>query len=132
MNVQRMRFALLLTLAGSPALGQEALPLNGPDQARSKVDLGRYLFFERRMSADNSTSCGDCHQPEHGWSDGRKTAQGMAQHFAGPRNTPTVLGAAYKQLQFLDGRAESLRQQTTLPLVNPIEMGNQSQQQVVD
>lgn len=85
------------------------------------VALGKKLYFDPRLSADNTVSCASCHSPEHGFGDGRKTAQGVRQQ-TGNRNAPTVLNAAYSPRQFWDGRAGSLEEQAAGPIANPIEM----------
>lgn len=97
-----------------------------------KVELGRKLFFDSRLSSDNSTSCATCHDPRLRWSDGRPRAVGMREQFVGPRRTPTLLHVGYDQLMFWDGRTDTIEQQALQPLVNPIEMGNNSVQQVVN
>ncbi len=96
-----------------------------------KVELGKKLFFDPRMSADNSTSCATCHDPDKGWSDGLPVAVGMAQKIPGPRRTPPATNVAFQELQFWDQRANSLADQSLQPLTNPIEMGNPSRQFVV-
>jgi cytochrome c peroxidase len=96
----------------------------------AKVELGRQLFFDPLLSADSSVSCATCHDPHRGFTDGRKTAVGIANR-QGARNTPTILNAMFNSTMFWDGRADSLEQQAILPLVNPDEMGNSSHEQVV-
>ena len=96
----------------------------------AKVELGRQLFFDSRLSADSSVSCATCHDPKHAFVDGRKTAIGIANR-KGTRNTPTILNAMFNSTMFWDGRAVSLEEQAIQPLVNPDEMGNSSHDQVV-
>jgi len=83
--------------------------------------LGRYLFFDRRLSANGKVSCETCHQPARGFTDGRAIAKGLA---LGTRHTPTVLGAAYNQWYFWDGRTDSQWSQALQPFENPREMGS--------
>ncbi|HXM34631.1 MAG TPA: cytochrome-c peroxidase, partial [Pyrinomonadaceae bacterium] len=97
----------------------------------AKVELGRQLFFDARLSADGSVSCGTCHDPSRAFTDGRKTAVGIANR-KGVRNTPTILNAMFNSTMFWDGRADSLEAQAIQPLVNPDEMGNSSHEQVVN
>lgn len=85
-----------------------------------KVTLGQTLFFDKQLSADRSTSCASCHQPEHAFSDGRKLAQGVAKR-AGTRNTPSIINAAFNTSQFWDGRRPSLEKQALDPLFNTRE-----------
>src|ERR1700730_13401363 len=96
----------------------------------AKVELGRQLFFDARLSADGSVSCATCHDPRHAFTDGRKTAIGIANR-KGVRNTPTILNGMFNSTMFWDGRADSLEAQAILPLVNADEMGNSSHDQVV-
>ena len=96
----------------------------------AKVELGRQLFFDPRLSADGKVSCATCHEPERAFTDGRKTAVGIANR-KGSRNTPTLLNAMFNSTMFWDGRADTLEQQAVLPLVNADEMGNDSHEQVV-
>jgi cytochrome c peroxidase len=96
----------------------------------AKVELGRQLFFDPLLSADNSVSCATCHDPHRAFTDGKKTAVGIACR-KGARNTPTILNAMFNSTIFWDGRAKSLEDQAIQPLVNPDEMGNSSHDQVV-
>src|SRR5215472_14597696 len=96
----------------------------------AKVELGRRLFFDTRLSADGSISCSTCHDPHLAFTDGKQTAQGIGGRH-GARNTPTVLNAMFNSSLFWDGRADSLEAQAIEPMVNPDEMGNQNHDQVV-
>jgi cytochrome c peroxidase len=109
-------------LAITVPLGLPPLPVpdDNPMTAET-VALGKKLYFDPKLSADNTVSCASCHAPEHGFGDGRKTAQGVRQQ-TGNRNAPTVLNAAFGSLQFWDGRAVSLEEQAAGPIANPIEM----------
>ena len=99
------------------------VPADNP-QSPAKVDLGRELFFDTRLSSDGTVACATCHDPRHGFADGRGTegSAGVGGQL-GPRNAPTVLNAAFLLEQFWDGRAATLEAQAVLPFVNPIEMG---------
>jgi len=85
------------------------------------VALGRKLFYEKKLSADNSISCSQCHSPQLGFTDGRKHSTGVGGK-TGTRNAPTVINAAYSPAQFWDGRAASLELQAAGPIANPVEM----------
>ena len=91
----------------------------------AKVELGRKLFFEQRLSADGSVSCASCHDPARAFTDGKRIAEGIAGR-RGTRNSPTLLNAMFNGGQFWDGRAASLEDQGKMPLTNPDEMGNRS------
>ncbi len=86
-----------------------------------KIALGKQLYFDPRLSADNKISCASCHDPKKGWSNGEQFATGV-EGKKGGRNSPTVINSAYYTLQFWDGRAKSLEDQALGPIQNPIEM----------
>jgi cytochrome c peroxidase len=96
----------------------------------AKVELGRRLFFDPRLSADATVSCATCHDPKLAFTDGKKTAIGIGGRH-GARNTPTILNAMFNSSLFWDGRSDTLEAQSKEPLINPDEMGNASLQQVV-
>src|SRR5690348_9908180 len=79
-------------------------PTNRVADSPEAAALGQFLFFDRRLSANGEIACATCHQPAHGFSDGRAVAQGLA---VGRRNTPTLLNAAFNHWFFWDGRADS-------------------------
>ena len=85
-----------------------------------KADLGRLLFHDVRLSAAGTLACVSCHDPRHGWADGRS----VAMPAGGPprRNTPTICNAAFHRALFWDGRAASLEAQAAEALTNPHEM----------
>lgn len=108
--------------------------LNIPEDnplTRAKVDLGRMLYFDGRLSHDGTISCATCHHPDKGWTDNDPVSTGMKGQ-KGSRNAPTVINATYMLSQFWDGRAPSLEEQAKGPLVNPIEMGNPHHDLVVE
>jgi len=86
-----------------------------------KVDLGKQLYFDTRLSKNNSVSCAVCHNPGTGFADARQVSIG-AFGTAGGRQAPTVYNTGFIPLQFWDGRAGSLEQQAIGPIHNPIEM----------
>jgi cytochrome c peroxidase len=95
-------------------------PDNMPGEAR--IALGRRLYFEPRLSRDGTVACATCHDTSRGFTDRRSTSEGIRDQL-GKRNAPTTLNAVFFSSQFWDGRAASLEEQATLPIVNPIEMG---------
>ncbi|MBA3936582.1 MAG: cytochrome-c peroxidase [Planctomycetes bacterium] len=95
-------------------------PASGLDPR--KVDLGRRLFHDQRLSGDQSLSCASCHALERGGVDHRRTPVGMGGAIGGI-NTPTVYNCALNFRQFWDGRAATLEEQASGPILNPIEMG---------
>jgi cytochrome c peroxidase len=98
--------------------------LTPKDNASSpeKIALGKQLFFDTRLSADGTVSCATCHAQDKAFVDRFPTSKGIRAQF-GKRNAPTILNSMFQQTFFLDGRAASLEEQATLPIVNPIEMG---------
>jgi cytochrome c peroxidase len=96
-----------------------------PDNSQTtmKIMLGKQLYFDTRLSKDNTISCATCHNPLMGWSDKGPTSEGIGSQRGG-RRAPPVSNAAYLPLQFWDGRAPSLEEQAKGPIQNPVEMGN--------
>jgi cytochrome c peroxidase len=86
-----------------------------------KLELGRRLFFERRLSRDGRTSCATCHQPSRAFSDGRPVPVGVHGR-VGRRNTPSLLNRAYGQRFFWDGRAGTLEEQVRMALEGPTDL----------
>ncbi len=98
------------------------VPPDNP-QTTLKIELGKQLYFDTRLSKDNTISCASCHNPSLGWSDAGPTSTGISGQKGG-RRAPPVCNAAYLPLQFWDGRAPSLEEQAKGPIANPVEMGN--------
>jgi cytochrome c peroxidase len=88
-----------------------------------KAELGRLLYFDKRISADQTLSCASCHDPKKGYTDQSAVSSGIRGQKGGV-SAPTVINRAYGMLQFWDGRANSLEAQAIGPMANPIEMGN--------
>lgn len=100
-------------------------------QTPEKVALGKSLFFDPILSADNASSCATCHHPDLGFSDNRRRSMGFGGQGLGParkngvplaRNTPTIWNAGYNVRQFWDGRAADLEEQAEGPIQHPSEM----------
>jgi cytochrome c peroxidase len=105
------------------------IPPDNP-QTPAKIALGKELFFEDRLSADNTKDCATCHEPQKGFTDQLPTSMGIHSQF-GQRNAPTVLNSLFNTTQFWDGRAPTLEDQSKQPILNPIEMGMKSGDEVV-
>lgn len=102
--------------ATAPALpGNPATP--------SRVELGKMLYFDPRISASHAISCSSCHNIGLGGADAQETSIGH-QWQRGGRNAPTVLNAVFNTAQFWDGRAKDLEAQAGGPMVNPVEMAS--------
>ncbi len=142
---QNLDAAPLAASTASP-LANKGLPAD-PQQAR--IDLGRKLFFDGKISRPEGVSCGMCHNPQEGWGDGRPQGKGVQDHtLAGdvdgdgkddhnsfqavkgnyfktvltPRNTPTIYNAELFPNQFWDGRAGELEHQAVFPVEAGFEM----------
>lgn len=87
----------------------------------AKVELGKQLYFDGRLSKDNAIACAFCHNPFTGFADPRQTSIGVGGGIGG-RQSPTVYNTGFIPLQFWDGRAGSLEEQAIGPIVNPVEM----------
>ncbi|MBN2328934.1 MAG: c-type cytochrome [Candidatus Omnitrophica bacterium] len=107
-----------------PPLGLPPVPI--PDDnpmTVEKVELGKMLYFDKRLSKDKTLSCATCHIPEHGYAEPRETSLGIKSQL-GPINAPPVINSAYATSMFWDGRMKTLEQQAAGPVDNPIEMGH--------
>ena len=98
-----------------------------------KVALGRKMYNEARVSLDGTLSCATCHVIDKGGADSRgtRTSEGIYGQFGGI-NAPTVLNAAFNVEQFWNGRAHTLADQAAGPPVNPVEMGDQTWEQICE
>ena len=126
--------ALVIGLA-SPASALEALPKQPPipkdnPMSAAKVELGKQLYFDPRLSCDDTVSCASCHDPMKGWSNSANFATGVRSQVGG-RSAPTIINSAYSELQFWDGRAHRLEGQALGPIANPIEMDHKLEDCVV-
>src|SRR5579871_2326098 len=106
------------------------LPDDNLERPAAKIALGRALFFDRRLSADDKESCSTCHDPEKGFTDQLPTSMGIHNQF-GKRNAPTIVNANFNILQFWDGREPTLEEQAKRPILNPIEMGMPDEKSVI-
>jgi cytochrome c peroxidase len=108
---------------GSYPLGLRAMFVpEGNPSTPAKMQLGKQLFFDTRLSRDDSTSCATCHQPSKGWSSGERFAKGVAGA-VGRRHVPTLVNVGYLPHLFWDGRASNLEELVRAPLEDPLEMG---------
>ncbi|MFT4578756.1 MAG: cytochrome c peroxidase [Nitrospinales bacterium] len=95
-------------------------PDNNP-WSKTKEDLGRKLFFDPILSADNSISCSSCHLPEKFWTDGLPVSVGIRNQVL-TRNSPSILNTGFQKTLFWDGRAKSLEEQALMPIQDKSEM----------
>ena len=106
-------------------LSQGAAQIVGLDEnplTRAKIELGRQLYFDTRLSKNSTVSCASCHDPSMGYSAHTKTGIGIDGQ-AGGRNSPVAYNRILSGKQFWDGRVDSLEAQAVGPIANPIEMG---------
>jgi cytochrome c peroxidase len=117
---------LLLTAIGAnSALAQsnepiQPLPTVSVNAARAA--LGKRLFFETRLSVDDTMSCGSCHDIDGWGAENTNVSEGVKKQL-GDRNSPTVFNSVFNFKQFWDGRADDLSHQAMAPVTNPVEMG---------
>jgi cytochrome c peroxidase len=87
----------------------------------AKIALGKQLYFDPRLSSDDTISCASCHHPAKGWSNGEAFAKGVGGAMGG-RSAPTIINTAYFRQQFWDGRAKTLEDQALGPIQAGVEM----------
>jgi len=119
--------------APSSPLGLPPVPF--PDdnpQSDEKVALGEKLFNDKRFSSTGTVSCGTCHAAEKAFTDGPLRVSEGIRKLTGTRNAPTVVNAAYFRTLFWDGRSPSLEDQALHPFLNPVEMGLEDHQPILD
>jgi cytochrome c peroxidase len=104
------------------AAGNIYIPADNP-MTRAKIELGRQLYFDPRLSSDSSISCASCHSPSEGFGAHTRFGVGVGSKEGG-RNSPVSYNRIVSKLQFWDGRADSLEDQAIGPIANPIEMAN--------
>jgi cytochrome c peroxidase len=134
-SLERRRGAAanLMAYLDAPPLGLPPIPVPpGNPVTVEKVELGRLLFFDRRLSHNDTFSCAMCHVPEQGFSSNElATAVGIEGRTV-RRNAPTIYNVAYLERLFHDGRETTLEQQIWGPLLARNEMGNPSVGQVIE
>ena len=113
-------FELKIPLGLDP--NAEYVPVDNPLTAE-KIELGRKLFFDARLSLDGTVSCAMCHNPSLGFSDGRSVALGIyGQELT--RSAPSIINRLFSKMQFWDGRARNLEDHVQKAIQDSIEMGN--------
>lgn len=97
------------------------IPANNP-QTPEKIELGKKLFFDPRLSGNDHWACSTCHSPSFGYSDGLPRSLGFGDEKELGRHSPTIINIAYNSAQFWDGRATTMEEQAIRPIVAPREM----------
>jgi cytochrome c peroxidase len=111
-----------LSQVGVPVEATRAsVPADNP-QNPEHIALGQELLFDGRLSVDGTVASSTCHDPARTFTDGRPVSVGV-KGCEGQRNAPTILNSLYNVAQFWDGRAKTLEDQASLPIINPCEMG---------
>jgi cytochrome c peroxidase len=100
---------------------QFVVPKDNP-LTKEKIELGRFLFFDKRLSRDNTIACATCHIPALAFTDGQPVSAGI-RHQQGGRSAPMAINRAFSKAQFWDGRAATLEYQSVGPFTNPVEHG---------
>jgi len=126
---------LAVTPLNTVALAQsnepiEPIPLT-VEFDKDKAAIGKKLFFDTRLSADNTISCVSCHNIGDWGAENSSTSKGIKNQL-GDRNSPTVFNSVLNFKQYWDGRADDLSHQAQDPVINPIEMGMASWDDVVN
>jgi cytochrome c peroxidase len=143
MMMKKLTYTLLVTgiigvtsFSAQAEIEWKALPDNPPvpqdnPQTDAKVNLGKALYFDTRLSVNGALSCNSCHNVMAGGDDSRPNSVGVGDARGG-RGAPTVWNAAFQTVQFWDGRAASLEEQAKGPVTNPIEMGMKDWDAVIE
>lgn len=117
-------FSAATVQALEPLPDQPPIPKDNP-MTDEKVELGKQLFFDPRLSVDGTVSCNSCHNVMSSGTDNRAVSVGVGGKKGG-RSSPTVWNSAFLTVQFWDGRAATLEDQAKGPVLNPVEMGMHS------
>jgi len=120
-------------MASAAPLGLPELPVpdNNP-MTPAKIALGDKLFHDERFSATGEVSCSTCHEREKGFTDSPLSTSEGILGLAGTRNSPTAINAAYFEALFWDGRSPSLEDQAQHPFLNPVEMGLETHDPILE
>lgn len=108
-------------LAGRLEPFREVPVPEGNLQSSAKIELGKKLFFDRRLSGDGTMSCATCHDPNQGFSDGLDISLNYPTT-RNWRNAPTLINVAFQKYLFHDGRASTLEEQALFPMMSAFEM----------
>ncbi|MCU7803895.1 MAG: SCO family protein [Candidatus Thiodiazotropha sp. (ex Lucinoma borealis)] len=127
LELRQGKEADLMQFIDSPPLGLPSVPIPVDNPVtREKIALGRKLFFDRRLSLNDTFSCAMCHVPEQGFTSNELSMAVGIEGRSVRRNSPTIYNTAYASLLFHDGREDTLEQQAWGPLLAKNEMGNPS------
>ncbi len=127
--MQPKKYQIDLPQAIPGDIWESMIPADNP-MTEAKVALGRDLYFDKRLSLDDTVSCATCHDPTTGFAERTAVSTGVGGK-KGARNAPTVLNSMFNSEQFWDGRAKSLEEQAKGPLTNQVEMAMPSHEAVI-
>lgn len=128
-TISHAQMELQLTLPLGLEQDSLVIPEDNP-LTREKVELGKLLFFDRRLSANDTIACASCHIPSLALTDGQPVSTGIHRQQGG-RGAPTAINRAFSSVQFWDGRAGTLEEQSIGPFTNPLEHGFSSHEELV-
>ena len=129
-SVHFLFFVLFLLLGSLLYKCKEVSVINYPVEIRfpkenpiskTKVELGRMLFFDKRLSSDNTVSCANCHNPSFAFTDRLKKSQGVNQ-LSTQRNSPSILNSAFLETVMFDAHLPTLEMQVIVPIQEHTEM----------
>ncbi|MES9823524.1 MAG: cytochrome c peroxidase [Candidatus Thiodiazotropha endolucinida] len=127
LELRQGQAADLISFIDKPPLGLPPVPVPGNNPiSREKIELGRKLFYDRRLSLNDTFSCAMCHVPEQGFTSNELAMAVGIEGRSVRRNSPTIYNSAYAALLFHDGREQTLEQQVWGPLLARNEMANPS------
>lgn len=125
----------VITFSATSVFSQDFSPLPNVASMEAdtpeKIELGKKLFFDPRLSATGTVSCNSCHNLMEGGDDGRATSMGV-DGLTGGRNAPTVWNSVFQSSQFWDGRAKDLENQAKGPFIADVEMGMVGHEHVIE
>lgn len=93
------------------------------DQKKEQIALGKRLFFDKRLSVDNTISCASCHLPDQAFTNGKAFGVGVKDQLTG-RNVPTIINSKFLKSVMFDGAIVNLERQILVPLTEHNEMGS--------
>jgi cytochrome c peroxidase len=128
MYIRLLVYLLLLLLVVTSVQG---LDVKSSPSREQKTELGRALFFDKRLSEDGTVSCATCHDPASAFASGDAVAMGVREQ-KGTRNAPTLLNSVFSKSYFWDGRVTTLEEQAKQPLLNDNEMGMRNETALVE
>lgn len=114
-------FLTCLSFAGHLEPFRDVPVPEGNPQSPEKIELGKKLFFDRRLSGDGTMNCATCHNPEEAFADGLDISLSYPTT-KNWRNSPTLINVAFQKYLFHDGRVQSLEDQALFPLMSAFEM----------